>query len=426
MKEKIMRGEKRILRRGGSALWTGLSVFAVTVLSVYPTPVPTYGALSEKDISKELFSENTDGSESEKAIDEPVYTAADGNQIDSKRLQDNLIEYDELGSLVHYGNLSIQQMMERAERTKQEYQEFRDYLRTERDSANEEKKKAKGEHDMESYAEYAALEAIYSSSVKSYNEMLKKLDRYAANQSRISTEKQLTSAAQSLMLSWQSLELQKEYLEAMAEFYQAIYENTKLQQSAGLATESDVSAACQNWNNIKLSLTGIENQKTSICQNLYLLLGTEEKVSLEKIPPVNLDHLAEIDLEADIQKAIGNNTDVISERNVASAGTASANKKQRTLEELEEKVRISMVQLYEEVHQKKLAYDAAQTGLDGAELAWENVQNQYALGLLSRADYLEQQMQYIQKKTAFSSADLALFQALEAYRWGVKGILTLE
>lgn len=361
--------------------------------------------------------------------EEAEYIAADGNRISKERLQDGVVEYDELGSLIHYGNLSIQQMTEQTERRKQEYQEIRDSLKIERDSANGEKKRAKEKKDMESYAEYAALEAIYSASVKSYNEMIKKLDRYAANKNRLSVEKQLTNAAQSLMLSWQSLELQRESLEAVREFYKATWENTKLQYTAGLATESDVSAAEQNWKDAEISLTAIENQKTSISQNLCLLLGIEDEVCLEKIPPISEETLAEIaetDLEADIQKAIGNNTDIISERDSKSAGTASVNKKLRTLEELEEKVRITMVQLYEEVNQKKLAYDAAVTGLEGAEMQWETAQSQYALGMLSHEEYLGQQMQYMQKKTSFASADLALFQALETYRWGVRGIMNLD
>ena len=44
------------------------------------------------------------------------------------------------------------------------------------------------------------MEAVYSSAAKSYNERIKKLDRYAANKNRLSMEKQLTSAAQSLDL----------------------------------------------------------------------------------------------------------------------------------------------------------------------------------------------------------------------------------
>ena len=35
------------------------------------------------------------------------------------------------------------------------------------------------------------------------------------------------------------------------------------------------------------------------------------------------------------------------------------------------------------------------------------------MGMLSDAEYLEKQLPYMQKKMAFDSADLALFQALD-------------
>ncbi len=319
-------------------LWSGLAVLLVMSL-------PAFGA--SPGMSGEAETESTD---------ESTYTAVDGNRISKERLEDGIVEYEELGSLIHYGNLSIQEMTDSTERTRQEYQEIRDYLRAERASASAEKRRAKEDNDGESYREYASLEAVYSSAAKSYNERIKKLDRYAANKNRLSMEKQLTSAAQSL----------------------------------------------------------------------DLLLGADDTESLADIPPTDTNRLSEMNLEADIQKAIGNNGDLIAERAAKSAGTSSVNKKLRTLDELEEKVRIKMEQLYEEVNQKKQAYDAAKTGLDGAEILWSNIQNQYRMGMLSDAEYLEKQLPYMQKKMAFDSADLALFQALENYHWAVEGIVVFD
>ena len=246
-------------------LWSGLAVLLVMSL-------PAFGA--SPGMSGEAETESTD---------EPAYTAVDGNRISKERPEDGIVEYEELGSLIHYGNLSIQEMTDSTERTRQEYQEIRDYLRAERASASAEKRRAKEDNDGESYREYASLEAVYSSAAKSYNERIKKLDRYAANKNRLSMEKQLTSAAQSL----------------------------------------------------------------------DLLLGADDTESLADIPPTDTNRLSEMNLEADIQKAIGNNGDLIAERAAKSAGTSSVNKKLRTLDELEEKVRIKMEQLYEEVNQKK-------------------------------------------------------------------------
>lgn len=129
----------------------------------------------------------------------------------------------------------------------------------------------------------------------------------------------------------------------MRGLYQAVCENTILQQSAGLATGADVAEAYQNWNDVEISLSGMEDSEASICQSLYQILGIEDEASLERIPPVNAEQLSERNLEEDIRKAIGNHADVIAERDTKSAGTASGNKKQRTLEELGEKIKIELV-----------------------------------------------------------------------------------
>lgn len=353
------------MKKRKKAAWGRLCAMWGCLIFLSAAAVPAYGALAGSDDR---------GTES---LDETAYTAADGNTVEEERLKDGIVEYDELGSLVHYGNLSIRQMTDSTERTKQDYQEIRDYLRTERDGANAEKARAKEENDAESYMEYASLEKVYSSAAKSYNEMIKRLDRYSANKSRLSAE-------------------------------------------------NEVWAAYQDWNNAEIALSGIKDSQDSICQNLYLLLGTDSTVSFAKIPPVSTKQLPEIDLEADIQKAVGNNPEIIAERDAKSAGTSAANKKIRTLDELEEKVRIKIEQLYEEVNHGKQAYDAAETGLAGAELQWKNGQSQYALGMLSYGEYLQKELQYLQKKLAFDFADLSLFQTLENYNWAVEGVMALE
>ena len=46
--------------------------------------------------------------------------------------------------------------------------------------------------------------------------------------------------------------------------------------------------------------------------------------------------------------------------------------------------------------------------------------------MFSQEEYLQEKIQYINKKTALETADLSLFQSLETYDWAVKGIVTLE
>ena len=357
-----------------------------------------------------------------------LYQAVDGNQISEERLQDQVIEYEELGSLIHANNIDVQNIESSSENRRQEYTKIRDFLRSEKANVSWKKDEAKDDGDMESYAEYASYEAIYKTAIKSYNKMLERLDNYSSNKGRITLEKQLTNAAQSLMISYQSISLQKEYFSKMEELSRIQYENIKLQQSVGLATEQDVHTAHNNWSEVNISLSSLETSEDSIYQSLCLLLGVDEtgNMEIQRIPSVDLQQIADINLEEDIEKAIGNNLDIVNTRNTSSGGTAGADKKKRTLNELEEKVTMKMKELYDSIQQVKTAYDAAQSGYQSAQIAWNNAKSRYQLGMLGKAEYLLEEIQFIQKKAAFESTDLELLQALETYKWAIRGIVSLD
>ena len=358
-----------------------------------------------------------------------IYLAVDGNQIPEERLQDNTVEYDELGSLIHYNNTDVGIMMGSSARRKQDYTEIKNELSWERREAKDDKKEAKDDGDMESYMEYASYDAIYSSAIKSYNDMLKKLDRHSANKNRLSLEKQLTNAAQSLMISYQSLTLQKENLIQMEHLYGQLYEETVAGNRAGTATAQDVLTALNNWNQAQVSLNSITDSEASVYGNLCLLLGIDEdsKPNLEKIPGFNLQLLNDINLEQDIESAIGNNTTLMNTRQTASDGTTSGiNKKKRELSGQEEKLKTVMQDLYAKVQQAKTAYEAATAGYSGSQLVWNNVQKKYSMGMLSKSQYLQEELKYLQKKSNYESANLNLFQAYEIYEWAVRGIASLE
>lgn len=85
-----------------------------------------------------------------------------------------------------------------------------------------------------------------------------------------------------------------------------------------------------------------------------------------------------------------------------------------------------MQNLYQEVLDANISFDAARAGLDSARITWENAQKKYSMGMLSRTDYLQEQSSYIQKEFAFQTAELSLFQAMENYYWGVNGVMTLS
>lgn len=354
-----------------------------------------------------------------------LYRAVDGNQIPDDRLQDTLIEYQELGSLIHANNLTVQKLTDSTAEAKEDYIKIRDSLRVEKASADAAKEEAKEQGDTDSYAEYASYSAIYKAAIQNYNKMIDRLDRYSSNKSRLELEKQLTNAAQNLMISWQSISLQKETLETLEALYREQYEIALLQQQAGLAAGQDVLTAYNNWQDASISLQSLTDSEATVYQNLCLMLGVDEtgSMQLQRIPAADLERISQLDLERDTITAIGNNSEIKNTRNASSDGSTSGTaNKQRTLADLENQVTLKMKQLFEAVTEAKQSYDAAQAGYAGTQITWTNTQNKYSLGMLSNADYLREKLLYVQKKADFEAADLSLFQALEAYDWAVKGI----
>ena len=85
-----------------------------------------------------------------------------------------------------------------------------------------------------------------------------------------------------------------------------------------------------------------------------------------------------------------------------------------------------MQSLYQTAVDKKNAYDAAMAGYQSAAIAKNVADQKYRLNMLSRSDYLEAELTYLQKKAARDSANIAFYEALKAYEWAVDGFTDIE
>lgn len=96
------------------------------------------------------------------------------------------------------------------------------------------------------------------------------------------------------------------------------------------------------------------------------------------------------------------------------------------IQEGDQKLTIEMQRLYQDVLDKKAAYEAACTGFEAARLNHEASERQYRLGLLSEVQYIGTQISFYQKKAEKDSADLNLLQAMETYDWAILGIAAVS
>ena len=105
---------------------------------------------------------------------------------------------------------------------------------------------------------------------------------------------------------------------------------------------------------------------------------------------------------------------------------AQIDNRMKMIDEGDQKLTIEKQRLYQDVMDKKVAYDAALTGFTAAEMSRGAAERQYQNGLISELQYVGSQISYHQKKAAKEAAELSLWQAMETYDWGVIGLATVE
>jgi hypothetical protein len=357
--------------------------------------------------------------------------AADVPDYDAEtmsRLEDNTIEYDELQMLVHEYNPSIRDAWTSFTDAKKDVQNMSDnYAVQERLLKN----KMEDNTDPALLGLYGALEAVMSGAKKSTQTAADHMDKPYNTSSLRNAEKTVTEYAQMAMIGYQTLSANMQSVQKMVELYQAQYQLKQQMAQKGLATANDVTAANSDLLNAQATFDNLQATKDSTRRSLIVMLGwkAEDQPEISQIPPVTQQDIEALNLSTDTEKAIGNNATLIATRHTDSSGgsgTGSSAKKVRTVAEQESQVAIKMEQLYQDVQQKKLALDAADTGYQSAEIMKNTTEIQHRLGMLGEAEYLGSQLSYLQKEIAKQAADMDLRQALETYHWAVQGVLELD
>ena len=79
--------------------------------------------------------------------------------------------------------------------------------------------------------------------------------------------------------------------------------------------------------------------------------------------------------------------------------------------------------MYDAACQSKSAYESAKTAYDMEKNNMDAADRKYQLGMMSQLEYLQQKAQFSKVETTLEVAELNLFQAMENYEWGKKGLI---
>lgn len=360
---------------------------------------------------------------------------AESNELDTtpgsivpEYLNDQYLEYSEIQEMIHYFNPTMQDSNVSKEENRSDYTDARAVLLNEAENAKRQKQNAKDEGDTDAYADYASQETTLRSAAKSYTTLLSQLDAYSSNKSSYQTERELTAGAQSLMISLSSLKNQKAASEKMLELYQQLADSTNSRYNAGMATKLEVLEAENQILTARSSLLDLENNIQTIYESLCLMFGQSSSGEFQ-IGTASLSDLEEKErnLTEDIDTAIGNNYTLIQYRTSLDTNTTSATEyKFRTIAEGEETLTLQIKRLYQEMEQAREALEVAQLGYEQAVLQKQNADASYSVGVISKDEYLNQELSCLQKENTRKSAELQYLQAVSTYDWAITGIADIE
>ena len=349
------------------------------------------------------------------------------------RLQDNVLEYSEIQNRVREYNPTISQVWKTYEDTRQDYANMVTELESQYQvvknlaDSYESAGEMMGNQVLISTAKQ--LKKGYQSTMESMEDTVSQWNDNKSTGSIRSYERQMTAGAQQAMIGYDTIRQNIATLETMVQLYDRQYQMYTRQKELGLATDKDVLSSYTSFLSAQSQLASLNNQADSVRRSLCQLLGYDPETNPEirSLLAFDMTRLEGMNLEEDTKKAIGNNYTLISQRTSA-AGKTNAKRENRNkiLDEGDQKLTIEMQRLYQDVMDNKAAYDAAATGYQAAEASWGAAQRQYQNGLISEIQYIGLQLAYYQKKAAFESANLSLWQAMENYDWGITGLAAVE
>lgn len=343
------------------------------------------------------------------------------------KLQDNVLEYDEIPDLVHVYNSSISEIWKNLRENKEKIDRNIQELDSLSGNMKRLKDDAKDQGNMMNYGNYTMQEII----LRKVASGLRSTDLYS--QKTVASiqkgEKQITKAAQSLMISYDSLLKQRDTLEKLQELYAKQYQIAANKRALGMATDQDVLTAQTNQLSAASSVASLDGGLLQLKPNLCTLTGWAADASpeLAPIPETDLSLIDQMNLEEDTKKAIGNNSTLINQRTSAK-GTSSASIESRlgVIEEGEQKLTVEMKRLYNDVYAQKEAFEGAKAGYEAAQKTHDKYTRMYQMGLLGESDYIGTEISYYQAKSSYESADTSLRLAIETYNWAVQGLATVE
>ena len=335
--------------------------------------------------------------------------------------QENItVEYDQLRQLLLDGNINLKEDNDSYESTKKNYQDLMEQMRQEQEYM---KFLAEKYEDTEDEMSYAASASMLGAQASRLSKQLEAMNRRTRTLTIEENTDSYTMAAQSVMNSYNQMVLNAAAKEKSVQAAQASYEATVKRQSSGAATAADVMEAA-DWLSQQQNLLSASRQEVSQLRfSLLSMLGLPDDgtVAIGTIPEPDLMEVDGVNYEEDKLRAVNNDSQVQSVRHSKAGTTAEIARKSKEEAEAAGSAEAEFLSIYQSLQEARLTYQASADAYESACAAYQSLQLKKQAGMLSQTDYLEGEADYLKAVADRGGAAMNLKQALENYRWAVKG-----
>lgn len=332
------------------------------------------------------------------------------------------ITYENLEALLTAGNLDLKEKNDTYLSNKENYQKMLQELRDEQDYMKFLAEQS--DDDSEEKAVYRANAAILGSSAERISKQIERLNNRTNTNSYQENIDSYLVTAQTRMISYHQMMLNAAAKEKSAQAAERSWQKMVKRQTAGMATADEVLKAADTYSEQKNLMVSYQRQAAEARRQLLTFLGISDtdSVTIAAVPEPDLAAIDAIDFEEDCRKAIGSSSSVQSARHANAGTTAEIARKFQTVETAEGSAQAEITDDYQQLLAVRKNYAAAQDAFQSALLNYQALQRKRQAGMLDQEAWLTGEAEYLQAVADYGTASMALVQALEDYRWAVKGV----
>lgn len=335
-------------------------------------------------------------------------------------LRDNTLEYGELADLVHEYNPTV-----RSNRSTYKDQKGKD-LNAAYDDYMDDIDLIWNSADSDDDVAWAS--ARYTVGMLQYQADNNYQDAEMEKIQYDQTEAGLVYQAQQMMVTYEQSRYNLENLQSARNLLQAQYDAVAARRNAGMATEAEVLSALKSVQDQDAAILAAQKSADNVHRGLCLMLGwqVDGQPDIKDVPEPDLNRIASMNPDADLEKALANSYDVRYYEKKAGNLTSQylIESNQASIQNARDNVGKSLKNQYNTVLTSRDSLNAAVMALDVAAVNLNTATVKKVVGEITDLEYQNTLNSYTSAKNTVETDKLQLLLAIEAYDWNVKGLAT--